>query len=675
MAGNLGNLKISVLWDVKSFSDGAKSIINIAQMTGKNVDAALKLKPIVFPLSNFDAEVKKVDASIQKFQASMTGTKAALTQVSAATETTKNAVNTLDHSVKKTTESKSLFRQKSVNLGADLTILSFGVQKITSDLGNFSDELGKSDRSTGKLIGSLGNASLSLLAMIPAISAIKSALPVALAAGISSVAAFSAAFVGAVATLTVTIGGFIKAIAQIGVAWDSFSRLFKGDNVFDIWKDATAALSFGLIDLRDNVSSLGDLFENLKYQALQFRNVANSLNINSPTLGADIEKKYESNNASFKEYYDKVIKGTANINEANSVLTRLKERQSKVTGEDLNLINQTIQSTQKYVDGLQKIGTTSTKSGSNSAPVKETVQMLNTEQQLLKQIEEIEKKIAIETLPLQTREFEKQITALREKIKYLKGDYEQIDLTGLTSKSLPVEKIIKRSGSESTMPKLSESIAELKATLIGIGAIEGVITGISDSFGGLFAAFVPPQGADQPIRTFLKSVVTSIITAVQASILAAQGFSAAQSIFTFGLSLLKDAPLIALALGALEAAKGFISGFKSGGYTGDGGENEPAGVVHKGEFVIRKSRVGQIISNFGMGFLNFLNGGSLTPMFAGSHNTGGMATGSIVNAMGTGDNFEAFISGEFSDSLKLDIFKNGKRLNSQLNKATRVSNN
>lgn len=675
MAGNLGNLKISVLWDVKSFSDGAKSIINIAQMTGKNVDAALKLKPIVFPLSNFDAEVKKIDASIQKFQSTLTGTKSALTQVSTATETTKNAVNTLDNSIKKTTESKSLFRQKSVNLGADLTILSFGVQKISSDLGNFSDELGKSHRSTGKLIGSLGNASLSMLAMIPAINAIKSALPAALGAGIASVAAFSAAFVGAIATIVVTIGGFIKAITDMGTVWNNFSRLFKGDNVFEIWKDSTAALSFGIIDLRDKVASLGDMFENLKYQALQFRTVANSLNINSPTLGADIEKKYKDSNAAFSEYYSKVKNGTANITEANLVLTKLQERQKDVKGEDLKLINQTIQSTQKYVDGLQKIGTTSNKSGSNSTGTKETVQLLNTEQQILKQIDELQKKIAIETLPLQTREFEKQITALRERLKYLNGEYEKIDLTGFNSKSLPVETIIKRSGKESTMPKLKESIGELKAMLIGIGAMEGVITGISDSFGNLFAAFVPPQGADQPIRTFLKNVVTSIITAVQASILAAQGFSAAQSIFTFGLSLLKDAPLIALALGALEAAKGFISGFKGGGYTGDGDENEPAGIVHKKEFVIKAPMVKRLISNFGMGFLNFLNGGTISPVFAGSHNTGGMATGSIVSSMGTGDSFEAFISGEFSDSLKLDIFKNGKRLNSQLNKATRVSNN
>lgn len=674
--GNLGNLKIGIMWDVKSFSEGAKSILSIATMTGKNLDAALKLKPFVFPLSNFDAEVKKIDSSLKKFQSTVTETKSTLTSVAPAIDNTKNSVNALDASVKKTTESKGLFRQKSVNLGADLTILSFGVQKITGDLGAFTSELGKSDRSTGKLIGSLGNATLSLLAMVPAISAIKSALPAALGAGIASVAAFSAAFVGAIATVVVTIGGFIKAITEMGTVWNNFSRLFKGDNVFDIWKDSTAALSFGLIDLRDNAASLGEMFENLKYQALQFRNVANSLNINSPTLGADIEKKYKDHNASFAEYYKKVLDGTANINEANLVLTKLQERQRDVKGEDLKLINQTISSTQKYVDGLQKIGTNNVKSTGSKSPVKETVQALNTEQQILKQIADIESKLAIETLPLQSKEFEKQIVLLQSKLSYLKGEYEKIDLGNAEPKSIVNPKIQSRSergdNSPGKISQFAESIGLLRSQIIALGAIDGVVNGLTSSFGGLFAAFVPPQGADTPLKNFLKSVVNSIISAVQASILAATGFSAAQSVLTFGISLLKDAPLLAAALVALEAAKGFVNGFKLGGYTGDGDENEPAGVVHKGEFVIKKSRVRSLIDNFGTGFLSFLNGGGLVPNLSGGYASGGIVT-ALTNKP-TGDFFEANISGEFTDAMKVEFYKNGKKLSKQFDKAVRISN-
>nr|DAY40515.1 MAG TPA: Tail tape measure [Bacteriophage sp.] len=46
-------------------------------------------------------------------------------------------------------------------------------------------------------------------------------------------------------------------------------------------------------------------------------------------------------------------------------------------------------------------------------------------------------------------------------------------------------------------------------------------------------------------------------------------------------------------------------GFASGGYTGDGGKYTPAGVVHRGEYVITK----EATSRLGIGFLNHLNYG------------------------------------------------------------------
>lgn len=49
---------------------------------------------------------------------------------------------------------------------------------------------------------------------------------------------------------------------------------------------------------------------------------------------------------------------------------------------------------------------------------------------------------------------------------------------------------------------------------------------------------------------------------------------------------------------------GFL-GFASGGYTGDGGKYQPAGVVHRGEYVITK----EATSRLGIGFLNHLNYG------------------------------------------------------------------
>ena len=43
---------------------------------------------------------------------------------------------------------------------------------------------------------------------------------------------------------------------------------------------------------------------------------------------------------------------------------------------------------------------------------------------------------------------------------------------------------------------------------------------------------------------------------------------------------------------------GYVGGFASGGYTGDGGKYQPAGVVHRGEYVITK----EATSRLGIGF-------------------------------------------------------------------------
>ena len=46
----------------------------------------------------------------------------------------------------------------------------------------------------------------------------------------------------------------------------------------------------------------------------------------------------------------------------------------------------------------------------------------------------------------------------------------------------------------------------------------------------------------------------------------------------------------------------------TGGYTGDGGTFEPKGVVHGGEYVIKKDSTSRIVRDYGMAFLDSLNG-------------------------------------------------------------------
>ncbi|KAA3529025.1 hypothetical protein DXM29_09500 [Agrobacterium tumefaciens] len=85
---------------------------------------------------------------------------------------------------------------------------------------------------------------------------------------------------------------------------------------------------------------------------------------------------------------------------------------------------------------------------------------------------------------------------------------------------------------------------------------------------------------------------------------------------TLQAALLGKGPLAGLFGGAGTGLIGSIFGFASGGYTGDGGMYEPAGVVHKGEYVMSKKATSRI----GVGNLEAMHRGAL----------GGFAEGGFV---------------------------------------------
>lgn len=68
----------------------------------------------------------------------------------------------------------------------------------------------------------------------------------------------------------------------------------------------------------------------------------------------------------------------------------------------------------------------------------------------------------------------------------------------------------------------------------------------------------------------------------------ASGIASSQDIPYPG-NLAAMATTIATILGNIAAAKQYIDGFAEGGYTGAGGKYEPAGIVHKGEYVVPQS--------------------------------------------------------------------------------------
>ena len=211
--------------------------------------------------------------------------------------------------------------------------------------------------------------------------------------------------------------------------------------------------------------------------------------------------------------------------------------------------------------------------------------------------------------------------------------------------------------SQENIAKLDEEIAKLKERRAIIQAeseqrrgnpIAGIKDGINqiqDSFGDMAANM---SQVTQNAFNGMADALTDFVMTGKADFR-----SLAQSILRDLSSMIIKMMIfnsLKAAFGGTEVGKffgfsggGYVGGFASGGYTGDGGKYQPAGVVHRGEYVITK----EATSRLGVGFLNHLNygrgyanGGSVgsipstgyKPMAGGSISVKVINNGEPVNA-------------------------------------------
>ena len=173
--------------------------------------------------------------------------------------------------------------------------------------------------------------------------------------------------------------------------------------------------------------------------------------------------------------------------------------------------------------------------------------------------------------------------------------------------------------SQENIAKLDEEIAKLKERRAIIQAesekrrgnpIAGIKDGINqiqDSFGDMAANM---SQVTQNAFNGMADALTDFVMTGKADFR-----SLAQSILRDLSSMIIKMMIfnsLKAALGGTEVGKffgfsggGYVGGYASGGYTGDGGKYQPAGVVHRGEYVITK----EATSRLGIGFLNHLNYG------------------------------------------------------------------
>jgi len=121
-----------------------------------------------------------------------------------------------------------------------------------------------------------------------------------------------------------------------------------------------------------------------------------------------------------------------------------------------------------------------------------------------------------------------------------------------------------------------------------------IITDISKEFAGRLGETIGRalKGEKQAWHDFLRDLIIMAIDAVEKMVLAYRAMSLSRNVGTLGAAGLAKAALeTALITAAFELAKGAAQSFATGGYTGYGSKYEPAGTVHRGEYVLPQEAV------------------------------------------------------------------------------------
>ena len=209
--------------------------------------------------------------------------------------------------------------------------------------------------------------------------------------------------------------------------------------------------------------------------------------------------------------------------------------------------------------------------------------------------------------------------------------------------------------SQENIAKLDEEIAKLKERMAVIketenqlksSSIVGIKDGISqiqDSFGNMAANM---SQVTQNAFNGMADALTDLVVTGKADFR-----SLAQSILRdISAMIVKMMIFNAIRLATGYSDGGYVEGYASGGYTGDGGKYQPAGVVHRGEYVITK----EATSRLGIGFLNHLNYGR------------GYASGGVVSSIPS-TSYKPMAGG----SISVKVINNGEPVNASVEQRQR----
>lgn len=178
---------------------------------------------------------------------------------------------------------------------------------------------------------------------------------------------------------------------------------------------------------------------------------------------------------------------------------------------------------------------------------------------------------------------------------------------------------------------IKAGFAQIEADVTNVAAnMQNITVSAFDGMADALTDFVMTGKAD------FKSLAQSIISDINKMIikmLMFKAIEAAGSAMGFDMSFMKN----------IKFSEGGLVGFDGGGFTGLGGKYTPAGIVHKGEYVLTK----EATSRIGLDYLNYLNYGT----------TRGFANG---GAVGNVTSYAKSVQSGTTGNVSVKVINNGE---------------
>lgn len=361
---------------------------------------------------------------------------------------------------------------------------------------------------------------------------------------------------------------------QLGKAIDDVANTFpKAIKEIDDVSKALSSFADDLFGTQGAFDSIRSWVNGLRDDFLNLIGAINNADITAPVKSFD-EMISGATLKELKDFKNEMESGKWGAIWDNMLPTQKVEALNKLSQINERILDLTPKAKENEAEGSDKskIETSSSKSQ------KEKKEDLNKEQEILRKIEDIQKKIAIETLPQQVKEYERQIEALNKELELLK----QIKAEGFDAtrkEDLSVRKSARNANDKTLgIPKIAGEPEKARGAEENNGLDFDALSQQVLGLGGQVVSILG-LGAD----TFAAKLVNGL----------SQGLSLANSL----------AGLLGMFLKIGSGGIFGLLGFASGGYTGSGGKYQPAGIVHRGEYVFPQEAVNKL----GVPFLNALS--------------------------------------------------------------------